>query len=189
MIKVDCVLFEEPGPKNTEQALLIAKEAAEKYNASKIIVASSSGKTAKKALDLIGSEKLIVVSHAFGFYEPNEDEMKREIREELYRNGVPVVTASHTFAGFSRAVRRKFNTYLIEDIVASVLRTACEGFKVTFELVTMAADAGYVMTGERVIAVAGSGEGADTVVMMKAANSHSFFDLKMEAIIAKPINK
>lgn len=186
-MKIECVLFEEPGSKNTETALKIAKKTFEEFNASKVIVASTTGATALKALEIVGHENLIVVSHAFGFYEENIDEMDEKIRRILAEKGVPVVTTSHTLAGFARAVRRKFNTYLVEDIVASVLRTACEGYKVAYELATMVADVGLVRTGDRVVCVAGTGEGADTVVLMRAANSHNFFELKMEAVIAKPL--
>jgi hypothetical protein len=186
-LKIETVLFKRPGDENTEEALRIAEKASRELGVGKIIVASTSGKTAMKAVEIIGTERLIVVSHAFGFYEANVDEMEADVRRRLNDLGVPVITTSHTFAGFARAVRREFKTYLIEDIVASVLRTVCEGFKVSFELVTMAADAGYVLTGERVITVAGTGEGADTVVLMKAANSHNFFSIKVEAVLAKPL--
>jgi hypothetical protein len=186
LVEIQTILFEKPGPHNTGEALEIARRAVKDYEVNKVIVASTSGSTALKAVKIIGADKLIVVSHAYGFYEPNVDEMDPEIRKKLSELGVPVITTSHTLAGFARAVRRKFNTYLIEDIVASVLRTVSEGFKVAYELVTMAADAGLVKTGERVIAVAGTGEGADTVAMMRAANSHNFFELKLEAILAKP---
>lgn len=186
-MNLECVLFEKPGPQNTEQALWLAKKALDDFSAKKVIVASSSGATALKALEIIGPEKLVVVSHAFGFYEENVDEMDENVRNLLHKKGVPVITTAHTFAGFARAVRRQFKTYLIEDIVASVLRTVSEGFKVAFELVTMAADSGVVLSQDRVVAVAGTGEGADTVVVMRAANSHNFFSLKVEAIIAKPI--
>lgn len=185
-MEIKTVVFESPGPQNTVAALSIAAESARKFDVKKIIVASTSGSTAKKALEIIGKDKLIVVSHAYGFYEANVDEMEPEVRRLLKDEDVPVVTTSHTFAGFARAVRRKFGTYLVEDIVASVLRTVSEGFKVAYELVSMTADAGLVNSGDRVIAVAGTGEGADTVVMMRAANSHDFFNIKMEAILAKP---
>lgn len=186
-MEIKTVLFEEVGERNTEEALKIAREAFEKYGASKVIVASTSGKTALKALEIVGPENLIIVSHAFGFYDVNVDEMESSVREKLKEMNVPLVTASHTLAGFARAVRREFKTYLVEDIVASVLRTVCEGFKVCIELACMCTDAGLVRTGDRVICVAGTGEGADTVVMLRAANSHHFFKLHIEAILAKPM--
>lgn len=185
-MEVKTVIFDRPGPENTRKTLEIAREGMEEYGAAKVIVASTSGSTALQALEVIGPEKLVVVSHAYGFYKPNEDEMDPEVREQLKANGVPVITAAHTFAGLDRAIRRKFNTFMTGDIVANVLRTVCEGFKVSFELACMACDAGAVNMGELVITVAGTGEGADTAVLLKAANSHFIFDTRIIAILAKP---
>ena len=42
---------------------------------------------------------------------------------------------------------------------ASLLRCFCQGTKVCFEIVLMATDAGHVKTGEKVIAIAGTGRG------------------------------
>lgn len=185
-MEVKTVLFDHPGPENTDETLKIASEGIEIFHASRVIIASTSGRTAEKAVEIIGPEKLVVVSHAYGFYKPNEDEMDVEIRKRLSRLGVPVITAAHTFAGLDRAIRRKFNTFMTGDIVANMLRTVCEGFKVSYELACMACDAGAVNMGDVVITVAGSGEGADTAVVVKAANSHFIFDTGIIAILAKP---
>jgi hypothetical protein len=50
----------------------------------------------------------------------------------------------------------------------------------------MAADAGLVRTGEEVIAIGGSGQGADTAIVLKASNTHSFFETRVLEIICKP---
>ncbi len=50
----------------------------------------------------------------------------------------------------------------------------------------MAADAGLIPEGEEVIAVAGTGRGADTVAVLRAAPSKRFLDLKVLEILAKP---
>ncbi len=182
-------LFEKPGPQNTEEALKITAGALSEFKASKVLVASTTGKTALKAVELIDNSKLIIISHSYGFYEPDEDEFDNEIKELLKFRGIPLITTTHTFAGFARAVRREFKTYLVEDIVAQVLRTVSEGFKVGYELVCMASDTGYLKSGERVITVAGTGEGADTVLLFRAENSNRFFDIHLEAIIAKPLKR
>lgn len=182
-------LFERPGEENTDEALKIALMALNRFSAKKVIVASTTGKTGLKALKIIPAKDLIVVSHTYGLYEPNVDEMDKEARNALLKEGVPVLTTTHTFAGFARSVRSKFSTHLTEDIVANVLRTVCEGFKVSYELSCMCADAGLIDSGDRVICVAGTAEGADTVVMLQAANSHRFFEIKVEAVFAMPINK
>jgi hypothetical protein len=50
----------------------------------------------------------------------------------------------------------------------------------------MAADSGLIRTDEDIIAVAGSGRGADTAVVMKPAHTHDFFDLRIKEILCKP---
>lgn len=178
--------FERPGKENTDEALEIAATFAKKHDVGRVVVASVTGFTASRALDIVGPERLVVVTHAAGFYEPNVDEFEEPVRQRLRAAGVPIVTAAHTFAGFARSVRRQFKTYLPEDIVAAAFRTVCEGFKVAYELACMTCDAGVVRSGERVLCVAGTAEGADTVVLVRAANSHAFFDTRVEAILAKP---
>jgi len=97
-----------------------------------------------------------------------------------------IFTATHLFAGISRAVRNKFNTYLIGDLTASTLKIFGEGMKVVVEIAIMAADAGLVRTDEEVISIAGTGRGADIAVVLTPANSQNFFDLKVKEILCKP---
>ena len=49
----------------------------------------------------------------------------------------------------------------------------------------MATDAGLI-TEKEVIAVAGTGRGADTAVIVIPASSNNFFNVKIKEIIAKP---
>ena len=58
--------------------------------------------------------------------------------------------------------------------------------KVVIEISVMAADAGLVRTDEDIIAIGGSGGGADTAVVLKPVNSNDFFDLKVKEILCKP---
>ena len=55
----------------------------------------------------------------------------------------------------------------------------------------MACDAGFVESGEDVIAVAGSGTGLDSAIVIKAAHSDEMFDeekgFRIKEIICKPI--
>jgi hypothetical protein len=85
-----------------------------------------------------------------------------------------------------RAVRNKLGTYQVDEIMAYTLRTFGQGTKVAIEIALMAADAGLVRTDEDIIAVGGTSEGADTALVIKPANSFSFFDLKVREIICKP---
>ena len=70
-----------------------------------------------------------------------------------------------------------------------MLRLFGPGMKVCLEITVMAADAGAVPVGENVIAVGGQSRGANTAIIIKATNSTTFFDLNVQEILAKPIQK
>jgi hypothetical protein len=50
----------------------------------------------------------------------------------------------------------------------------------------MAADAGLVQSGAEILAIGGSGRGADTAVVLRASNTHTFFDTRVLEVICKP---
>jgi hypothetical protein len=83
-------------------------------------------------------------------------------------------------------VRKKLGTYEIDEIIAYTLRTFCEGMKVAVEMALMATDAGLVRTDEPVIAVAGTGRGADTAIVLKPTNAQTFFDMEFLEFICMP---
>lgn len=52
----------------------------------------------------------------------------------------------------------------------------------------MVTDAGLVASGEKVIAIAGTGRGSDTALVMQAASSQHLRRLRVNEIICKPLN-
>ena len=58
--------------------------------------------------------------------------------------------------------------------------------KVACEITLMAADAGLVRTDEDAIAMAGTGKGLDTALVLRPVNSQDFFNLKVREILCKP---
>jgi hypothetical protein len=88
--------------------------------------------------------------------------------------------------GIGRAVRKKLGTYEVEEIIAYALRIFGEGMKVVAEISVMAADAGLIRTDEEVIAIAGTGRGADTAVVLRPAHAQQFFDLRILEVLCKP---
>jgi hypothetical protein len=97
-----------------------------------------------------------------------------------------VLTASHAFTGIGGAMRKKFRMFLLGDIIANTLRIFGQGMKVVCEIALMAADAGLVRTDEDIIAIAGTGRGADTAVVLKPVNTNDFFDMRVQEILCKP---
>jgi hypothetical protein len=83
-------------------------------------------------------------------------------------------------------MRKKYNTFVLGEVIADALRIFGQGIKVVCEMAAMAADAGFVRTDEDIIAVAGSGRGADTAVVITPANTHDFFDMRIREILCKP---
>ena len=60
--------------------------------------------------------------------------------------------------------------------------------KVCFEIVLMASDAGLLGRGERVIALAGTGRGSDTALVVQATSSQHLENLRVNEILCKPLN-
>lgn len=185
-MEVKTVYFENPGKENTEEVLRIAKQRAEELGIKTILVASTSGDTAVKALEALKGFRVVCVSHAAGFPPPDGREFTEENRKLVESKGGIVLTTTHAFAGVSRALRNKLNTVAIGDIIAETLRIFGQGMKVACEISMMAADSGLVHTDEDVIAITGSSRGSDTAVVLKPVNTHSFFDLKIKEILCKP---
>jgi hypothetical protein len=181
------VYFAEPGGKNTDQVLRLAKRRAEELGLKTILVASTTGDTALKAMEVFKGARIIVVSHFTGMMGPNIQEFTEENRQKLLSAGVPLLTATHTFSGLGRAMRKKFKMYLFEEVVANTLRLFGQGMKVVCEITLMAADAGLVRTDEDIIVIGGSSRGADTAVVLRPVNSEDFFDLKVKEILCKPL--
>ena len=180
------VYFPEPGRQNTDEVLRIAGRRAEELGIKTILVASTVGDTALKALAAFKGKKVIVVTHVAGMKGANTQEFTEENRKKIIAQGGIMLTTTHAFSGLSRAMRKKFNMYLFEEAVANTLRIFGQGMKVACEIALMAADAGLVRTDEVVIAIGGSSRGADTAVVLKPVNSEDFFDLRIKEILCKP---
>ena len=186
------VYFAKGGSQNTERTLDIARQRAEELGIRTVLVASTTGRTGVQAAgvfaDWVGhaDRRLVVVTHSTGFREPNTQELTAENRAAIEAAGATILTAQHAFGGVGRAVRKKLGTYEMEEIIAYTLRTFCEAIKVCAEMALMAADAGLARAGEPAIAVAGTGRGADTAVVLRPANAQTFFDLRFLELLCMP---
>jgi hypothetical protein len=185
-IQVTAAYFERPGKENTQRTLELAKKRAEELGIKTIVVASSRGETGVKARETFQGYDVVVVTHSTGFKEPNHQELTDENRAAIEAAGGKILTCQHAFGGVGRAVRKKLGTYELEEIIAHTLRLFGDGVKVAVEITLMAADAGLVRTDEPCIAIAGTGSGADTAVVLKPANAQAFFDLQVLEILCKP---
>ncbi len=179
--------FDKVGMDNTMEVLRIARQRAEELGIKTIVVASTRGDTAVKAMDVLQGLRVIIVTHVTGLRGPDTQEFSEKNRKTVESKGGILVTAAHAFAGLSRAMRSKYNMYVLGEVIADTLRIFGAGTKVSCEIAMMATDAGVVRTDEDVIAIAGSGQGADTALVLRPVNTHNFFDLKVKQTLCKPL--
>jgi len=186
MTETQSVYFVETGSKNTEKTLEVAKKRAEELGIKTIVVASTSGETGVKAVKAFTNHKVVVVTHTAGLKAPDVQELTPQNRAEISEKGGFILTATHAFGGVGRAVRRKFNTYQVDEIISQTLKVFGQGTKVACEIALMAADAGLIRTDEEVISIGGTASGADTALVIKPAHTHDFFELKVKEVLCKP---
>jgi len=170
--------FNEAGEQNTDALLRIVEEYVEKEGIKNVVVASTTGETGAKASKIFRGYNIVIVTHCFGFREPGKTELKEEYRREILANGAKIFTGVHALSSVERAIRKDFGTMQPLELIASTLRLMGEGTKVCVEITLMTADAGLIPVDKDVIAVAGTGRGADTALRIQPANAGRFFNLK-----------
>ena len=215
------VYFENEGEGNSDAALAAAWQRAKELGIKTLVVASTRGSTAVKAVEVFQGMKVVIVTHAYGGREPDTSEFLEENRQIVEKKGGKILTTTHAFGGVNGAFQspmprpaggppgggampaggppqtgapgggpppggRPARIPVPGEIMAGTLSVFCRGMKVAAEVTLMAADAGLVRCDEEVIAIAGSGRGADTAVVVQPANTGRFFDLKIKEIICKP---
>jgi len=186
-----CYYFEKPGSANTEDAAKFAIERAQELNLKTIVVASTTGATAEKFFDAIRGSglQLVIVTHVRGFVKPGEWEFSAGVADRLQKQGVVIVTGTHALSGLERALSRSPKVgggSRTEAIAEALRRIVSVGLKVAVECVLIAADQGSVSIDKEVIAVGGTGTGADTVCVIHPAHTANFFDLQVREIVAMP---
>jgi len=188
MIKQEIIFFKKPGANNTQATLEAVRERAKLSGIKNVVLATSSGDTALKAVNLLKEldVKIIAVTLHAGtwkaYREPDWEKVK-----EAKNSGVKFLTATHTLMGnVGSAIREKFGGLPDTELIAHTLYCFSQGMKVAVEIAVMAADANLISPKEEVIAIGGTSQGADTAIVLKPAYSTNFFDLKIREIIAMP---
>jgi len=186
LVEKKTIYFKEAGAQNTDALLGFVKGSVEKEGIKDIVVASTTGETGAKASKIFKGYNVIVVTHCFGFQEPGKTELQEEYRKKILESGGQIFTGIHALSSAERAIRKDFGTIQPLELIANVLRLMGEGTKVCVEITLMAADAGLIPVDRDIVAIAGTGKGADTAIRIRPANAARFFDLKIREIIAKP---
>jgi hypothetical protein len=179
--------FEKTGPENTGKLLAAAKERLQDLGIKDVVVATTHGGTAIKALEALGPDlNIVAVTISEGFKDKGWTITPSE-RKALEDRGIKVLTATHALGGdVSSAFTDKYGGGYPARTIRDTLYRFGQGMKVAVEIVLMAADAGLIGMEGEVMAIAGTGDGADTCIVVKPAYPRKFFELEVREILAKP---
>lgn len=179
-------IFKDYGEVNTTRAIELARDCAMKLGIHTILVASTTGATGALATQMLKGFEVIVISHSTGFRKPDIQELTETNRKIIEGGSARIFTGVHVFGGINRAIRLKYETYQVDEIIANTLRIFGQGMKVAFEISMMAADAGLVRTDTPVVCITGTNVGADTAIVTIPTHAQTFFDLKVLEIVCMP---
>jgi len=171
--------FDRMGKQKTDETLALARERAKARRISKVVLASTTGYTARKALGAFAEDdvQLIVIPHQFGYGEP---EFPDDLISALDEKGHTVHFSTMLFE------TEGFYGIAASTMAANLLRCFSHGMKVCFEMVFMAGDGGCVAVGEEIIFVAGAEFGADTAICATASTTRAPRKFKVNEIICMP---
>lgn len=187
--ELETTYFEEPGAKNTQKCFELVDRRLGDLDIGCLIVASTTGKTGCRAIDFFEDRdiEVVVVTHQYGFREDNEIELKDEYRETIENSGnASLVITPDVLTRVPKIARRKYQGYSTLDIIADTLRIFSEGMKVCIECAVQAADSGNAPAGEEIAAIAGTGHGADTALILEGQHSHKLLDININEIVCMP---
>jgi uncharacterized protein len=143
-------------------------------------------------MDIFNGFKVVVVGLVIGPREHDLDatEVKsfsEDVRKAVEAKGAAVLHTTHSFAGLGRALREQLNWDANPiSLISKTLRIFGSAMKVACEVTMMATDSGLLDTAQDVVAIAGTGRGAYTVIVLRPVNTHRFFDLRVKEIVCKP---
>lgn len=178
------VYFENQKEDHTDETLQLTKAHALHAGIHTVVLASTTGATATRALEMFRDSaiRLVVVPNQFGFSSQGNT-FPKALVDELRASGHEV------FFGTMLFHTEKLYQNSAPSLITSFLRCFSQGVKVCFEIALMAADAGLVTEGERIVSVAGTEHGADTALVMQSAPSVRHTRLRVSQILCKPLNE
>ena len=173
--------FESTGESNTSAALKIAVERFRRGGIDAVILASTYGESAMQAAHAFAGSgvKLLVVGEVLDGKQSPED----EIRKNLEAQGCQILW------GMTLHDMTAFTHDQTAAVIAECYRRLSEGFKVVCEMILIATGQGYIQPGQKVLAIAGTHRGSDTVVVATAASFSNFKDFEINEILCKPYQR
>jgi hypothetical protein len=174
----EIIYFDRPGPENTDELMNLVRQRLARGDVKHVAVATTSGRTALRAAQLIDNASVQIAAIAFqSEYWGDHGKPDEQIAAEAEARGVrfipdkPKVSYWHEAGGESADTLRKFG----------------QGIKVALEVVMMAVEAGMIPAGAKAIGIGGSSKGADAAVVATAAGPEKIGEFFVHEILAKPL--
>jgi hypothetical protein len=182
--------LDKPGTRECPACLRAAAERAAELKVRHVVVATSSGRTGlelARALRAAGSKATVVgVGYAANFA-AKWGKLEKRFTAPAGKLGAVFITGTHVLGGVNGAVRDKFGSCMTPGgLIANTFYVFGQGLKVAVEVALMAADQGAVPTDREILALGGTGEGADTAVVLTPACSQDFFKLRVHEVVCMP---
>ena len=191
--------FDVCGQINTEKTLKLAIQRAHELNTNKLVVASETGLSALKAVDMLRDSEinLIVVTSAAGTKIENTiiGDLRigipdKKIWNQLEKSGAKIVRATDPLWNIGAALEHR-GVPTLATLIRMCLKMISSGTAVCVTAVLMATDNGVLTEGEEVVTVAGSWIGLDTALVVQATNSVNLLRtgaMQIREVVCKPRN-
>lgn len=180
------MIFDKPGVDNTTKTVELAVQRARELGIKHLVAASYRGFVAEALLPYAKEFTITIVGQVYGFGKGGPNPMTTETRAKLESAGMKVLFTTHVLSGAERGLSNKFNGVYPVEIIAHTLRMLGQGTKVSVEIATMALDAGLIPEETDIIALAGTGQGADTALVMRPAHAQRIMETKIHEVVCKP---
>jgi hypothetical protein len=157
--------YSVPGREHVDATLALVKKTAEAWEMTNVVIASTRGFTAEKALDVF-KDTAITLTFVGTARERFPSSLIKKAEEAGHR-----VCFSHEVS------------YDYPPLVRTAYRIFSEGVKVAVEIAIIAAEEGYVPTDKDIVAMGKW----DTALIITPSTSDSFSELRVRELICKPL--
>jgi len=106
--------------------------------------------------------------------------------EKMKSKGIKCYRGTQSLSGVERAMNKRYGGAFPLMIFADALKLFSEGVKVCVEITLMATDAGLISPSEDIVAIAGTGGGCDTALLIRPNYTTNVYQLGIKEIISMP---
>ena len=196
--KGNVTYFESPGFLNTDSVIEVTKERLRMRDVAGVIVPMTTGRTLEKFVNKLGKEaKIISIS---------EDEVMKACKRISYpdKGALGKLVRNRLDESSENDIHLRRDIFDITFLplcgdawkpIAETLYVFGAGMKVAIEIAVAAVEIGKIGSSTKVISVGGTGEGADTAVVLRTSTQKESFAgkpekrLSIQEILAMPIKK